>query len=437
MKILNETESGYNRFIVTLAKAGLLGAMLGSNPAYCQEPPLAGQADMHQLRQQLNEQVKKLTAQQSLLDEEMKQLEAHRRAFEDTRRQLEALQQRMGVIPAPRPQVAQAQPQPGQPVGRAPEKPKDSRPPEMAPIFEQPGVLTRRGSVVLEPSLQYSYASTDRVSIVGYTIIPALVIGLIDVRSVNRSTWVAALTGRYGLTNRMEIEAKIPYVYRNDDTISRPLDLTPSATASLFNASGQGIGDVEFAARYQLNVPENNNPFYIAGLRFKTRTGTDPFEVNYASGTTASTGTLQTSLPTGSGFYSIQPSLSVIYPSDPAVFFGGINYLWNIKRDVNQMVAGGFIGEVDPGDAIGFNLGMGLSLNEKSAFSLGYEQTWIGKIKQNGVTPETATSTQLASLLLGYSYRLNKKSNLNVSIAAGLTPDAPNTQLTIRVPYTF
>lgn len=437
MEILNETESGYNRFIVTLAKAGLLGAMLGSSLAYCQEPPLAGQADMNQLRQQLDEQVKKLAAQQSLLDEEMKQLEAHRRAFEDTRRQLEALQQRMGVIPAPRPQVAQAQPQPGQPVGRAPEKPKDSRPPEMAPIFEQPGVLTRRGSVVLEPSLQYSYASTDRVSIVGYTIIPALVIGLIDVRSVNRSTWVAALTGRYGLTNRMEIEAKIPYVYRNDDTISRPLDLTPSATASLFNASGQGIGDVEFAARYQLNVPENNDPFYIAGLRFKTRTGTDPFEVNYASGTTASTGTLQTSLPTGSGFYSIQPSLSVIYPSDPAVFFGGINYLWNIKRDVNQMVAGGFIGEVDPGDAIGFNLGMGLSLNEKSAFSLGYEQTWIGKIKQNGVTPETATSTQLASLLLGYSYRLNKKSNLNVSIAAGLTPDAPNTQLTIRVPYTF
>lgn len=437
MKILNETESRYNNFIVTLAKAGLLGALLGSSPAYCQEPPLAGQADMNQLRQQLDEQAKKLAAQQSLLDEEMKQLEAHRRAFEDTRRQLEALQKRMGVIPASRPQVAQAQPQPGQPVGRAPEKPKDSRPPEMAPIFEQPGVLTRRGSVVLEPSLQYSYASTDRVSIVGYTIIPALVIGLIDVRSVNRSTWVAALAGRYGLTNRMEIEAKIPYVYRNDDTISRPLDLTPSATASLFNASGQGIGDVEFAARYQLNVPQNNDPFYIAGLRFKTRTGTDPFEVDYASGTTASTGTLQTSLPTGSGFYSIQPSLSVIYPSDPAVFFGGINYLWNIKRDVNQMVAGGFIGEVDPGDAIGFNLGMGLSLNEKSAFSLGYEQTWIGKIKQNGVTPETATSTQLASLLLGYSYRLNKKSNLNVSIAAGLTPDAPNTQLTIRVPYTF
>ena len=428
----------HNSDIVKFAKAGLMSALLGASPSYSQDAQQIGQADMNQMRQQLDEQAKKLAVQQNQLDEELRKLEHHKRAFEETRQQLEALQKRLGVTPASRPErVAQTQAQPVQPVGRAPEKQKDAQPPEVAQLFEQPGVLTPKGSVVLEPSLQYSYSSSNRVSIVGYTIIPALVIGLIDVRSVNRSTWVASLTGRYGVTNRLEIEAKIPYVYRNDDTISRPLNLSGSASDSLFNASGKGIGDIELAARYQLNVPTGDDPYYIAGLRFKTHTGTDPFEVSYAAGTTASTGTLQTSLPTGSGFYGIQPSLSVIYPSDPAVFFGGINYLWNIKRDVNKMVAGGYIGTVDPGDAVGFNLGMGMALNEKSAFSLGYEQTWIGKTKQNGVIPQTATSTQLASLLLGYSYRLNKKSNLNVSIAAGLTPDTPNTQLTVRIPYSF
>jgi hypothetical protein len=428
----------HNNHVVMFAKAGLMGVLLGASPGYSQDVPRASQTDINQMRQQLDEQAKKLAAQQNQLDEELRKLEEHKRAFEETRQQLEALQKRLGVTPASRHErVAQTQAQPVQPVGRAPEKQKDAQPPEVAQLFEQPGVLTPKGSVVLEPSLQYSYSSSNRVSIVGYTIIPALVIGLIDVRSVNRSTWVAALTGRYGLTNRLEIEAKIPYVYRNDDTISRPLNLSGSASDSLFNASGHGIGDIELAARYQLNIPAGDDPYYIAGLRFKTHTGTDPFEVSYASGTTAATGTLQTSLPTGSGFYGIQPSLSVIYPSDPAVFFGGINYLWNIKRDVNKMVAGGYIGSVDPGDAIGFNFGMGMSLNEKSAFSLGYEQTWIGKTKQNGVVPQTATSTQLASLLIGYSYRLNKKSNLNVSIAAGLTPDTPNTQLTLRIPYSF
>ena len=291
---------------------------------------------------------------------------------------------------------------------------------------------------MFEPSLQYSFSNSDRVSIVGYSILPALVIGLIDVRTVNRSTWIAAADVRYGLTNRLELEAKVPYVYRYDETVSRPLDLNGSATDQLFNASGNGIGDIELAARYQLNLPKGNDPFYIAGLRLKTRTGKDPFEVSYATGTTLTTyGSLQTELPTGSGFYTLQPSLSVVLPADPAVFFGGISYLWNVKRDINKNVGGVQIGQVDPGDGVDFNVGMGLALNEKSSFSVGYEHTWIGKSTLNGVTPPTELSTQLASLLVGYSYRLNKTTSLNLSIGAGLTNDTPDTQITLRVPIRF
>src|SRR5690606_5452585 len=65
-------------------------------------------------------------------------------------------------------------------VGRPPEE--LSRPPEIAQIFDQPGVLTPRGRFVLEPSLQLGYSSNDRVALVGYTVIPAILIGLIDVR---------------------------------------------------------------------------------------------------------------------------------------------------------------------------------------------------------------------------------------------------------------
>ena len=36
-------------------------------------------------------------------------------------------------------------------VGRAPQR--DTRPPEVAPLFEQPGVLTPRGTFVFEPGL--------------------------------------------------------------------------------------------------------------------------------------------------------------------------------------------------------------------------------------------------------------------------------------------
>lgn len=428
----------------TWVRASLV-AILGTQAAHAQtvqqpRPAAAApQPDLAQLRQQVAAQDLKLAEQQRQLDESNRHLGA-------LQKQLEALQQRLGTAPAQPAQAAKEAPPPtrvsqvdarptDRPVGQAPVR-EDTRPPEIAPLFEEPGVLSPRGQFTLEPSLQYSYSSSDRVSIVGYTIIPALVIGLIDVRTVHRTTMVAGLTARYGLTNRLEVEGRIPFVYRDDDTVSRPINLEGSATSQVFNADGSGIGDVELAARYQLNVPTAGNPYFLGSVRLKSRTGEDPFEVDYLVSAPGFP-TLQTSLPTGSGFYSLQPSLSVIYPSDPAVFFGGINYQWNIKRDVNKVVAGSFVGEVDPGDAVGFNVGMGLGLNERSSFSLGYEHTWYDESEQNGIVPTGMTSFQTASLLLGYSYRLNKRASLSLSIGAGLTDETPDTQVTIRLPYTF
>ncbi len=416
------------------ASASVLATSLAISAHGAEEP------DIVVIRQQVEAQSKILADQQQQLDAEFKKLESHRQALQESKRKLESLQGQLGMPVELNPQRLSLAEQTDL-RGRGANDTRVDNTLDVATVFSQPSILTPKGTFVFEPALSYSFSSSDRVNIVGYSILPALVIGLIDVRTVSRSTWIATLGGRYGLTPRLEIEAKIPYLYRSDDTLSRPLALSPSASDRVFMADGKGLGDIELAARYQLNVPKGDDPFYVAGLRFKTRTGTDPFEVDYATGSTATTyGSLQTQLPTGSGFYSLQSSLSAVLPSDPAVFFGGINYLFNMKRNINKTVGGAtgtYIGEIDPGDSVGINFGMGLSLNEKSAFSLGYEHTWIGKNKADGVTPPTAVTTQLASWLLGYSYRLNKTTNLNVSLAAGLTSDTPNTQVTVRLPIRF
>lgn len=422
----------------TYAKGGLLWALIAAYPAYCQEAPQQNAPDLAQIRQQLEEQSQKLIAQQRALEEEEKKLQAHKQALRETWKQLEALQAKVGGAPARHAaeRVAQATP-PTQPVGQAPEKSTEAQQAQVAQLFEQPGVLTPHGKLVVEPSLQYSYSSTNRVSIVGYTIIPAINIGLIDVQQVNRRTWIGAVTARYGLSNRLEVEARLPYVSRNDDSVTRPLGQGSTAD-TVFNATGSGIGDVEFAGRYQLNEPGAEGPYYVAGLRLKTRTGKDPFQVDYVqNGTAQGITSVPKTLPTGSGFYTLQPSLSVIYPSDPAVFFGGVNYAWNIKRNVNTTILGESIGTVDPGNSFGFNFGMGLALNERAAFSLGYEHTYIGKTKIDGVAAADATSVQLASLLLGYSYRLNDRRSVSLTLGAGLTRDTPDTQLTLRIPFTL
>ena len=337
----------------------------------------------------------------------------------------------------------QAPPPAPQPVGLAPSPPV--RPPEVAPLFEQPGVLTPKGAYVLEPSMQFGYSSSNRVALVGYTIIPALLIGLIDVREVKRNPLTGALAVRTGLSNRLEVEARVPYVYRSDATVSREL-FTGTASERVFDTSGRALGDIEVAARYQLNNGGADKPYYVAGLRFKSRTGRDPFQVvtdctQRCVGENATGTGLPLDLPTGSGFYSLQPSLTWLFPSDPAVFFGSISYLHSFKRtDVSRLVLNGVrepLGTIEPGKIFGVNFGIGLALNEKASLSLGYDHSSVGRTRQNGLTVPGSVRTQLGTLLMGFSYRLSKDRTLNVSVGAGLTRDTPDVSISVRLPMTF
>lgn len=331
---------------------------------------------------------------------------------------------------------------PAQPVGEAPRR--ETRAPEVARIFSEPTALTRGGDFVLEPSLQSSYWASDRVALVGYTIIPAILIGLVDVRRVRTTNSVAALTARYGIGNRFEIEARVPYLYTSVDTVSREI-LTGSAQDSVFNAEGKGLGDVDATLRYQINRGDYSKPFWIAWLRYRWATGKGPFDVvtdcvQRCVANTTGTG-LPLEMPTGTGFNSAQAGLTWLYASDPAVFFGGVSYLHNFPRDnLSRTLLQGakeFLGEIAPGDIVGFNVGMGLSLNEKASFSIGYDQSIIGKTQQNGVEVPGAVRTTLGNLLLGVSYRYNPTSTLNLSVGVGVTRDTPDVSFTLRAPITF
>jgi hypothetical protein len=327
-------------------------------------------------------------------------------------------------------------------VGRAPEQ-AQQRQPEVAPIFETPGVLTPHGKLVFEPSIQYGYSSSNRVALVGYTVIPAILIGLLDVREVKRNSTTGAATFRYGVGNRFEVEAKIPYVYRSDSTVSREI-FTGTAAERAFETSGKGIGDIELGWRYQLNDGGVDKPYYIAGMRFKSRTGRDPFEVVTDCATRCVgqnvTGTgLPLDLPTGSGFYSLQPSVTWLLPSDPAIFFGTFSYTKNFKRgNIYRTVLNGereLLGDIDPGNVLGFNVGMGLALNEKASFSIGYDHSSVSRMRQNGQVIPGSVRIQLGTLLLGGSYRLSNNRTLNLSVGAGLTRDTPDVTLMVRMPF--
>lgn len=405
------------KIVITVGLAGFV-----SWPGIGAAAEIKAAESLDQLEHQIAQQQARIDAQQQALNNEQQQLQA-------TRAQLERLRGRGSPPP-------QADATPQTAVGQAP-SPQATHQPDTAAVSQQTGVLTPKGHVVVEPSLEYQYSSNNQVSLIGYTVIPAITIGLIDVRKVNQSVLIGALTGRYGITNRLEFEVKAPYVYRTQQSSARPL-ATPSSQNEVFNASGNDIGDIEVALRYQFNQGGPSMPYFIGGLRGILPTGKSPFDVKYAPASSSQAGTLtQEELPTGAGFYAIQPSLTAIYPSDPVVFFGGVSYLHNFPSDINKSIGSTYIGRVDPGDQIQFNFGMGLALNDRSSFSIGYQHTFVDKTKYNGSAPPGAISAQLGQLLVGYSYRIGPTTSLNVSLGAGVTSDTPDVDINVRVPFSF
>lgn len=412
-----------------LSNATLLTLLVAALPVHAQDDT----PTIQQLEQQLGQQEKML---------------------EQTRRSLERLKIRMQAPgnsaqgPAPKQKydeqdtseqsTSQTSYQPVEgAVGKAPPNPQQGEAAKVAPILEQPGILTQRGHFSVEPSLQYDYSSNNQVSLVGFTVLPAILIGLINVNQVDTSTATAALSFRYGLTNRLELNAKLPYVYSYQNTIGRPLD-TGATSDQVFSNSGRGMGDIQLGVRYQFNQGGPHMPYLIGSLTASLPTGKGPFDVPYSASSTAPGGfPMQEQQPTGSGFYAYDLGLLAIYPSDPVVFFGGLDYTWRPSRNVDKTIGALQIGEVKPGDSIKLNFGMGMSLNEKSSLSLGYQHTYVMPTKYDGNSAADSSSVQVGQLLIGYGYQITPSTNINLTLGVGVTKYAPDAELLLRVPITF
>ncbi len=287
-----------------LACAALVATLSLAIPLHA-EP---SQAEVNALKQKLKEEGIRLNERNRSMAQQEQQLQSDRAALDAQRLRIANLLKQLGMTdeaaalgapPVPT-EVLQAQagrgtndlaqaqrpapppppqsPQSPQTVGQAPTR-TDTKPPEVAPIFQQPGVLTPKGKFSVEPSLQYAYSSSNRVSVIGFEIFPALLIGVLDIRTANRETYTATLTGRYGITNRLEIETRLPYVYRRETLQTREF-LEASFRDGEFKSSGAGLGDVEVTGRYQFNDGGMEKPYYVGTLRVKTRTGKDQFEVD-------------------------------------------------------------------------------------------------------------------------------------------------------------
>ena len=324
----------------------------------------------------------------------------------------------------------------------------ESPPQDEIILTDTNNILTPRRSFVVEPTFSYTNSSSTQVAIEGFTVIPAIVIGLINVSQVQRDTFTAAMNLRYGLTDRLEFGIKIPYVYREVSVRQREA-LKGTPVDSITNTSGSGLGDVEASINYQFRPSLAAPSYWVTNVQIKSDTGTDPFELQWLTmeqegddetgggqpdGDGGITGKVLAEQPTGSGFWSVQPGVSYIFQADPVVLYGSLSYLWNEERNIEA-----FGGVVDPGNAISAGFGVGVAFNSDMSFSLGYSHSTVKqtRFENDSIGLEPSFSRfQVGSLRLGFSRRLNPDTDFKLSLGIGLTDAAPDLQLGFSIPYT-
>ncbi len=358
-------------------------------------------------------------------------------ARERARREAELYRQRLQQQQQQQQQAGQAgQPgQPGQAVAPASDpaaidnqptatRPRTDRPPDVEALPARAGVLTPKGNVALDLSYTYVYSDVNRVEVAGFSVLPAVLIGSFDIIEIDRQNNTFSVTGRYGLTDRIEVEARVPFIQRTDDTTGRPVG--EEANDDQFSTlAGSGIGDMELGLRYQLNGGQRGWPFFIYNLRARAPTGRSPFDIELSDSG------LPQELSTGSGFWSLTPGISMVYPTDPGVFFGSISYTYNFRKRFEEA------GTIKPGDTLSASLGLGFSINPKVSFSVGTDYSITYRTRQNSTPVLGSTPLYAGRLSLSYSYRFTPKVSATFSVAPGFTSDAPDLTMGLRVPIRF
>jgi hypothetical protein len=302
---------------------------------------------------------------------------------------------------------------------------------------ERGGALLENWRLVIEPSFEYNHFSAQNVSISGFTIFEAILIGQVAVEKVKRDIYIPAMTVRLGVMSS-ELNVRIPYLLRQDKVIA---PRSGGATNDLVekNYSDNDIGDIEAYYYYHLIREGRWRPWVpdlILRVGGKFPTGKDPYNLNRRFDPDFGT-IVATEFPTGTGHWGLSLGGTFIKSVDPAIVFLNAAYCFNFARNVG--VTGDppqDFGTIDLGDSFEYNIGLILALQEKLSLNFSFNQRITSKTTRNGV-PLTDTSINAISFKIGTTYVISPRFLLDFNVGIGLSDDAPDVSVLVRFPITF
>jgi hypothetical protein len=282
------------------------------------------------------------------------------------------------------------------------------------------GLLLPSGTLEIDNTASYFSASSDHLTVDGFALLPVLVVGQITSQRVRANYVLPTFTTRLGLPGKFQMDFRIPYGFEQFESIDANNNETSSRSF--------GLGDMAASVSRQVTTEHGSIPDIVANVLFKSTTGKDSFNLQSSE------------VALGTGFNSWQGNLTFAKSDDPVEFFGNLFYTANVAanhtvsaNDPNNPSAT-MVGHIKEGNAEGFQLGSILALNPETSMTMGWDQRFTHSTKLNGVGIPSSSLVE-GTLRFGMSYLYAPGRTIDLNFGVGVTPDTPNLQFSIGLPF--
>lgn len=308
--------------------------------------------------------------------------------------------------------------------------------------------------LVVELGASYSHYDRNQLTLNGFLALDAIFLGNISVDQVSSDTLTYTLAARYSLTPNWNVGFSLPFLQRQVTYQKGGAGGAASAFGEYTQDGSIAVGDTTLNLSYRLLPETETRPDVVLTGSVIAPTGQSPFGIGWTNRTvvvpssdpTQAPSTLTIAVPdklaTGNGLWGYGLSMTAVKTLDPALVFANLGYTGYVPRHFDNLSTNPNVqnpGDVSLGSSFTYGLGLAFALNDKTSVSMSFSDqlTRSARVRYDGGdwTTLVGSNANAGTFNLGMTYALSPKSTLVTTLGVGITPDAPNFTLGVKVPF--